>query len=878
MDHATSQSKTFVCAAKLNQPTNLVCREVSAPRTTKKTSTRTVKTLVGAARKCNKNVDCTKLLDCEPCLLLDRYDPPPPTDEVYDQYMLTTQFDLGAPVAEDLALQVILRRTHPLAERLSGVFGYEPDGTLSEPLNAGKLYNDHVTETKWVVHGVDPSQRLDLDPEVVLDITGPISDHFSSRGFQLAPPDTFESNERQFNFRSNITQTGFVGTPVWLINISFHFGESNPNVPSAVDLVGLSQTEFPGTPFGQAGYKGVAPYENDPEKRDSRFNYPIRIPLTTDCEEFNHWQRQRKASAFLNLTTNQVTITARNMNYVPFFDDRWPLALPPVEFTTLEYRMKGFNGKFQFVKRDRANQLVSSNVNQAEYFIQVSETVEVGCTELYAARDPPLLDLSYTINRTTAGFYSGAVISRINGGSPDYDIYVYQALPFGGGASDPIDPQITLSCHCGSGKSFETGDNSNTILLERLSKPSNLKLLDSTDWFPLDRLLSEDFFLNPPLPEDIDNFPPAVESSLELILANIMTHEYMHSTQHASGIIVSIDSEGQAVGMEFDPRINHGDYFTGRTFDQARFISLTVRGLWPLLESESDNNNLTGVWFGTYGGGLWWYWLMRKYDPEHQVMRRTNDIMATKWQVFQEQIEKLDQNWLFYGGANRLSAQQALLELHGLDFSEIYPDFAISLSLLRNNQSIPEQWRSEFPFWMAQPDYSYAIDVAGLTPEVAFWWHEFDNNINPYPASQRVSSPVIAPGGRFPTFLIQLDGSTLGIPYIMAVEDLSSNIFVVDPTTIEIVTVENELGRITVTMHQFTPTEGPDFGGTFTSQGPFELADGETQTFNVRNFTDVGLIRLVVSNVAITDFGGINNVIIDSDIDRISGRAIITTA
>ena len=79
-------------------------------------------------------------------------------------------------------------------------------------------------------------------------------------------------------------------------------------------------------------------------------------------------------------------------------------------------------------------------------------------------------------------------------------------------------------------------------------------------------------------------------------------------------------------------------------------------------------------------------------------------------------------------------------------------------------------------------------------------------------------------------------------------------------------------------MHQFTPTEGPDFGGTFTSQGPFELADGETQTFNVRNFTDVGLIRLVVSNVAITDFGGINNVIIDSDIDRISGRAIITTA
>ena len=812
-----------------------------------------------------------------PCLDLQIFTPAPSTDEVYDQFLLLSEFD-GPKVAEDLAMQYVADAEHEPAPRLPGVFGYLSDGTLS--LNGGELYNEHVTSVLFRVHGPDDSQVIDLPPQVILEQTKAVSDYMTERGMQIPPPDTFDSNKFQFNFRSSTTQNPI---PSWIINFYFHFADGsngeNGGIPDAVDFIGMSEKPFPEFPdFASfSAPKGVAPYEADPEQRLDRFLYPLRVPLTSDCVEFGKRERCNKSAAFYNDITKQITISVRDIDFLSFRSTQWPLNFPPVQFTTLEYRMQGFQGKFQLTKRDRNNQLVVASFADASYLLQVSATVDVACTEFWGARDPQLQDLSFSVPyNTNMGVYSGIVASRINGGTPALDIY--DVSPgFYNANVNAVDPMLTLSCHCGGGtQEYEMGDNPNTTTVEKLSAPSRMYWFDTDEWDQFDVQLTKEFFDTPPMPEQVALFPRVTPTIIANVIANTQAHEYVHNMQLGQGVIGNIDAESQAVGMEFDTAINQGDYYTGRGSAQARFVAFSTRGLWALLESESDNQwRGQGVYFGTYGHGMFWYWLKQRYDPLYQAMRRSRDIMATTWQTFQAQIEKLPQNLVFYGGTNRLSVKQALQELNGLDLSLVYRDFAIVLSLLRNNGSIPAQWRTYFPLWMAQRAYPDARKVSAISSSaVQFWWEEFDKNINPSPASLNVSNPLIAPGGRYPTFMLQLAGPSV---VEMTVQDLSSNIFVVNRETVSTVKVNNTKGRIVVTMHLFI-SNIPDVNGTFIVQGPFELAEGGDHTFRVADFVGAGLLRLVVSNISITDFGGINNVIIDPSIDRITGIATITAA
>jgi len=146
-----------------------------------------------------------------------------------------------------------------------------------------------------------------------------------------------------------------------------------------------------------------------------------------------------------------------------------------------------------------------------------------------------------------------------------------------------------------------------------------------------------------------------------------------------------------------------------------------------------------------------------------------------------------------------------------------------------------------------------------------YWWSEFDQNANPSTSAQQIGYDTILP---------QLP---LGAPMNIDLNDLSSNIFVVDKDNVNSVKITNNKGRIVVTMHQYTAND-PDINGTFTIQGPYELAEGDHKTFNVGDFANDGLVRFVVSNVSVTDFGSdVANVISDPSIDRVTGKATVET-
>ena len=199
------------------------------------------------------------------------------------------------------------------------------------------------------------------------------------------------------------------------------------------------------------------------------------------------------------------------------------------------------------------------------------------------------------------------------------------------------------------------------------------------------------------------------------------------------------ESEGDAAGITLDPAMNEGTFIFNLAIFFTDFVLNHSRGLWSVgaTNSEVSSVSFAGV---NYGGCLWWDWLRINYDPYHQVMRRIFDILQTtvapKINTFLGLNVAAGDGTIAdsHGSSNRLAMKQALSELHGVDLSLAYKDFAISLSLLRNNTSIPSQYRSKYPYWISQSDY-VSVDNICLLPSLNAWWEDLDTNANPSTAA-----------------------------------------------------------------------------------------------------------------------------------------------
>src|SRR5690606_8872414 len=112
---------------------------------------------------------------------------------------------------------------------------------------------------------------------------------------------------------------------------------------------------------------------NPGDNRDTRFAYPMRIPVTTSNVEYSNKSGKEPIAHYSSLT-RQLTINVPNTNsflsaYDPSFDV-WPLQTVP--FT---YYMNGFQGTFVPLTRNDSNNLILSNFAKAHCIAQVSETV-----------------------------------------------------------------------------------------------------------------------------------------------------------------------------------------------------------------------------------------------------------------------------------------------------------------------------------------------------------------------------------------------------------------------------------------------------------------------------------------------------------------------
>ena len=64
--------------------------------------------------------------------------------------------------------------------------------------------------------------------------------------------------------------------------------------------------------------KSVSLDEKDLTKRDSRFCYPIRIPVTQDCNVFHDHMVAKEPIVYYDNITQQITIEVSDANFLTF--------------------------------------------------------------------------------------------------------------------------------------------------------------------------------------------------------------------------------------------------------------------------------------------------------------------------------------------------------------------------------------------------------------------------------------------------------------------------------------------------------------------------------------------------------------------------------
>lgn len=791
----------------------------------------------------------------------------PPTDEVYTMDALTIQTANAPPgqrtddlLPDDFILHTIEDVDYPIQPQANNtIFAYAVNdqdeftnvNAEGEPIPeyiVGPLYKKDFTQVPMRFHAQNQVNARQGNLVSFKESGEQVVDYSTSRGFPVPGLDSVSPMSDSFNWTSFNFDFG-PNEDNKLVNIRMHYGDENSPIPTDLDLVALNFL---------LNNIGPSDWESGQQiNRDRRFAYPVRIPITTDRKKFKCKCKCKLPIVYYDKITKELDIRAPELDHVSFKHDSYFVGFPE-ETSLAKFTMKGFVGKYQFVTRSSNNELVPSVPQEAVGLLQICEKIKVKCKYLIESEGPEI-DTSYDIMYTSVvnGKYCGGVATKFVNG-PRVHTYIYSPDDLGA-YERPLEPFVRFGP--------DVGTNTSTLVPTHYSAATKYVAIDSSIWTFAIRYLGADFFNNAPLPEQFATYPVPSDPASDILTSSVFAHEWTHVCQGNGGLFPFVDVEGQAQAVEVNlgGRIQ-GTIITVRPRDLTQYYLKQLRG-YQLLAAEDEDLDIT-FFRGTYGAAMWYTWLSYQLDRDLQSLRRANDLMVYKSQILNQTYpEQTEENFVakVYGGSLRMAYQQALSELFGADIFDLYRDYCIAMSLLRNNDSIPSQYRTGYPYWTAQPDYPSAPQlsiVGGST--YAYWWSDMDTNLNPSPSAQA--------GGDYDTTIPQLGN---GEDFEIEFQDLSSWTYVVDPS-ITTVTVKNTLGNINVTMHQFDKNV-PDINGTFTVDGPHNIPLNGDQVFDVTSFTGTGLIRLVVTNLSLTDFGGVNNILQNPAVDRITGKAQITS-
>ena len=280
-----------------------------------------------------------------------------------------------------------------------------------------------------------------------------------------------------------------------------------------------------------------------------------------------------------------------------------------------------------------------------------------------------------------------------------------------------------------SGMTTRVGDNPYTRMIEPYTLPGQIDHMVNDLWpTVMFRFNDIDLLLNS-TPESLVLMPSSDYLSTDMAnsadraahYTAIAVHEDVHLRQFATGAIDLINAEGRAVACELDL---YRSNVTPLALDEVqyctRYVQQAARGQFPLdrktIYYRNDKTLSLSVpadaLFYSYSENIFYTYLIDHYDRANQVARRQEEILM----VTSNKVLK-DNNMLFpIEVRNRTCANfalhQALYDLSGnLTLPNVYRDYAVSLAFIRNNTTIPMQYKTLFPFWMINKHNSFSAKM-----------------------------------------------------------------------------------------------------------------------------------------------------------------------
>ncbi len=471
-----------------------------------------------------------------------------------------------------------------------------------------------------------------------------------------------------------------------------------------------------------------------------------------------------------------------------------------------------------------------------------------GTILLNAAQNSP--PLQGRLASGALGLYAGYVFQKHGGDNPNYNVNVFPAvLNANVNLENPSDIDAVEP---------EAADNHSSRFKEGTLFLTGTNCFDTLDWYKAAVKFPVSLIKGYYYPEQRSTAPPpSTITNPEEITLTVLTHEYLHIANANAGGITNVPTEAMATAVENDYHVSNGISILFRPGSWCDMLNAYSRGLWTPM--RNDDNPQTPIRSSTYGSSYFWTYLAEQFDTNYQLIRRVNDIMGSpeRVELYNGYTVQGESNWT--GGSFALD--NALHDLYGRNIKDTFDDFAIASTMMRNNTSIPPKYRIQYPFWVYSSAYAgYPQVLAALTflgrQQYSTWWDYLQNDTPLLP--NMASSP--APSSSVGQSIIP----TLPVSFSSTCVDQVYYAFSV-PLTTNTVTVTILKGEWRISLFQFTSDNTPV--GQFIMDGPHSIINSGSKVFNIAShvpaFSQTGKIRLVCTNVSMTDQGGINNFLQD---------------
>lgn len=779
----------------------------------------------------------------------------------------------------DIPLSTIVSGTELVTSYgLTGVYGYTGVSGASETLTGGTIYN-----TGAGFGGITFNVSAPDDYYLSLYSSAPLTNALTQAGsylqqrgymmpqFEVNPAfdNAFVYEEDTFYFLQAPLYTQFYIKPVL-------DGDNNiTSIKVAANVQDVNNFGF---------FIAMNPDLNNP--KDCCLTW-LTLPVVTTYDDFIAQIEAGNSVAYWNALKGYVSIDVRNKNIkvcnFPFNN----VGTCFFEFL-VEFYLSTFQGTFAFVTRDAVSNRLNFNnyVPTATAMVQISPTVTIQSTQLIEGTSVGTVTNINSVLGQYNHSYNGYSVGRKQNGLEGYPVNVSQQSNF----LSPNSFVAFISEFTNTYPQDQISPIANKVKAY-CSTISSACLLDSTNLDSACFYIDPSYIASPSFPENLPSLPLTTIQNISKANDNIVAkHELVHSIQYVAGMNGMVDIEAQATAIELDERCSFGASAKFRTYAFVRYLLPFYRGQFPLVCEPGMYATIPlGPYnkYGSYGASMFYDYLKRRFDPNHQILRRTMEIVGTV--TFGPALYSLGRskalNWIdglgylfnFNPAGTQFALQQAMTELLNVNLKDVFCDYCVSACLLRNNLSIPAVNRAKYPYWIYSASNNcpiqsiMATDYSTQSQSYAYWWDQVNNptsaqnnpfTLNRYGAAVNAESlypswPRYASGSSGAISLAYNAAGTYVTSYTSTQADMSLRTWVM-PDSFTGVNVTANTGEIRACVIKFTSNGGNT--GTYQSTGWISIPNGNTQSFNLAPFVAQvgGFTKLLVANVKITNYAALD--------------------